>query len=594
MFMAWATSHGADVSNISFTTAGSLRGAVAAASIPEGGVVGHLPEKLILAESTARSSPFGARICQYMDDNMEEVKRLSGGTDPYAPGLVLLAAFLAYERFVSPSSFWFPYLTTLPKYFSLPLEWPEDDVDCLLRGTNLMHIVRERRRLLNDAVGLIQRACEGVDGLKAVGSGLAYKELLWGYAVIASRAFPKQRGAEADADAVVATEAVSELCLYPVLDMLNHRRATKIEWNSLAGGMTFISLAPIEPGATLWNNYGPKGNENLLSNYGFVLTPNLEDYFKLALNVRREDPLYEMRMHAMVALREMWSLKTVHLLFGDDEGPTKAFVNAARILVASRIELEAFEKGAESDRFKRCDVAVWTTIWNLLRQKLAGIEPWDTAGVGSTSEREQRERMAGIYRNGQISILSHYVTLSASQLLLTLESISPQPPDNPSDDPISLFHMSVITIANPLQNERIGNALATIDDPEGLLDEEAILCLLLIAEAFKVGTASAWAEFLSQCRNYYTADRVVEIMGNEADDVVSHFTQSVRPLLRGSFFSRDVFKAENFLWASCILDRYVVSCSMEMLGLVNSDGGDEAEAFADGQVYGVVAAFAEI
>jgi hypothetical protein len=256
----WAISNGAEVSNISLSNLTSndgdetdtkLRGAIAAADIPAGGVIGYLPEKLVLSESTARSSDIGWAITNYFINHPEEANTLGGGTDPYAQGLILLAAYLAHEHFALPKgqSFWSPYLSSLPDKFDLPLEWPEKDISDLLRGTNLAFIVRERRRLLSDAVELVHKACKEsniVWGAKSEKPGkcdLTMEQLIWAYSAIASRAFPKpisvsdqqeesktsesQELSENEKKEIAASNAilnstarVSELCLYPVLDMV--------------------------------------------------------------------------------------------------------------------------------------------------------------------------------------------------------------------------------------------------------------------------------------------------------------------------------------------------------------------------------------
>ena len=63
------------------------------------------------------------------------------------------------------------------------------------------------------------------------------------------------------ADQLRRLPADSFAVLYPVIDILNHRPAFNIQW---IPGKTHLSLAagaPLEPGQAVWNNYGPKSNE---------------------------------------------------------------------------------------------------------------------------------------------------------------------------------------------------------------------------------------------------------------------------------------------------------------------------------------------
>ena len=279
--LKWATDHGAVVDNIGFIEHADdhdhfIRGARAKYSIEAGQIIGYLPECLILSETTAKNSHIGKAVMEYMDQHPEDVKALGGGKDPYAAGLVLLAAFIAYSKRNSSSSFWTPYLSSLPACFGLPIEWPETCIDSYLKNTNIMYIVRERKRLLRDAVDLIRNACKQsevpwIENSTDHEVEISYDEMLWAYGVIASRAFPKSLPSSLlpsdDIDDLKITfskdtDKVSELCLYPVLDMLNHERGRKIEWNSvIKDGISFITPEGIEKGTTLWNNYGSKGNE---------------------------------------------------------------------------------------------------------------------------------------------------------------------------------------------------------------------------------------------------------------------------------------------------------------------------------------------
>lgn len=65
-------------------------------------------------------------------------------------------------------------------------------------------------------------------------------------------------------------------------------RGTKITWLSGASpasveSVNFVAGAALDEGAQVWNNYGPKPNEELLHGYGFVLAPNPDDTLGLKL-----------------------------------------------------------------------------------------------------------------------------------------------------------------------------------------------------------------------------------------------------------------------------------------------------------------------
>ncbi|KAJ3304342.1 hypothetical protein HDU76_005208, partial [Blyttiomyces sp. JEL0837] len=434
--LKWAQDNGANVSNIQPANTPLpqsnpnnpdtfIRGALAHSDLEGGSVIGYLPQNLILSESTARASTLGRAIVQYMHKHPDECKSLGGGTDPYAPGLVLLASFLAHERFAPPStspSFWHPYLNSLPLDFGLPISWPDDQVNSFLSGTSLAFIVRERRKLLQDAVDLVHRACTESNWQSEYdqpSSGkfwkLTYEELVWGYSVIASRAFPGKRSK--DGDETIAEGAGGNV---EGSDALNHNRNQKIEWNTVVKpGITFITPDPIQNGQIMWNNYGSKGNENFLSNYGFVLDPNPEDYHKVALNITQSDPLHHFKISALTQLPTRPGL--VHLLFHDDHQLPVKFTLAAMVLVgnereidrimfAERAKLEESTTSTNSkksgdekhmvsvmDGWARCIIATLTTLWQLLRSKRSGISEIEVAKRWDAVQAE-RYRMAEIYR----------------------------------------------------------------------------------------------------------------------------------------------------------------------------------------------------
>ncbi|KAJ3022966.1 hypothetical protein HKX48_004724 [Thoreauomyces humboldtii] len=344
--LAWASEKGADVANLVFRGDDkdpfcSARSAYALHSIPPNSSIASIPACLILSETTARESRIGALLAAHIATPEVAAELTQGGRDPYAPGLILLAGYMAYERFVNLASFWKPYFDALPEEYSLPLWW--DDASELLEGTNLGHTVAERRKLLVKGLEVIRDAC----GPLFPSHKLTWKTLRWAYSAISSRAFPRtrpslpnERNLAAEEPAEISSGA-SELCLYPVLDMLNHRRGHRIEWQIREGvDVTFVALDGVEKGEEIYNNYGAKGNENLLGNYGFVLDPNPEDYVKIALNIRDASDRFAPAKRAVLA--RTTPNRLVHLLFeGNNETELPGdLMFVVRLLVMNGCEID--------------------------------------------------------------------------------------------------------------------------------------------------------------------------------------------------------------------------------------------------------------
>ena len=71
--------------------------------------------------------------------------------------------------------------------------------------------------------------------------------------------------------------------LIPLMDMIDHKNAHPVQWESVYNSSTqtrsirFRSCVNIKEGDELYNNYGPKGNLELLATYGFAISNNVLD-----------------------------------------------------------------------------------------------------------------------------------------------------------------------------------------------------------------------------------------------------------------------------------------------------------------------------
>ena len=54
-------------------------------------------------------------------------------------------------------------------------------------------------------------------------------------------------------------------------DMADHKIGHRIGWEAGGGGVRFRCRAAVRKGAPLFNNYGEKGNQELLFTYGFAV-----------------------------------------------------------------------------------------------------------------------------------------------------------------------------------------------------------------------------------------------------------------------------------------------------------------------------------
>lgn len=109
---------------------------------------------------------------------------------------------------------------------------------------------------------------------------ISFDDYLWAHLIVTSRAFPNK---------IVNPYAESHsVMLLPVIDLLNHQPGSKVQWSSSGSGnfkLTNLQEIPLAGQYELFNNYGPKGNAELLMGYGFVLEENEFDILQLSLSL---------------------------------------------------------------------------------------------------------------------------------------------------------------------------------------------------------------------------------------------------------------------------------------------------------------------
>ena len=62
--------------------------------------------------------------------------------------------------------------------------------------------------------------------------------------------------------------------MFPFYDMLDHQAGHSITWEAGNGTIRFRCVDEIKAGEQIYNNYGPKGNQELLFTYGFAIEDN--------------------------------------------------------------------------------------------------------------------------------------------------------------------------------------------------------------------------------------------------------------------------------------------------------------------------------
>lgn len=243
--------------------------------------------------------------------------------DPFlasVPPHVTSRFFLIKEYLLGESSFWHPYIRSLPQPDRLaswalpPAGWATDDLE-MLDETNVGNAVQEVKQRLKlefrkatDVLEAFERENGGSLGNGVPSSG-EYTRLLynWAYSIFTSRSFrPSRVVPEGDLPRLKSclpgeTQVDDFAVLMPLFDIGNHSPLAEVDWGfeqPVAAGdesptSTIVNLNNLTmaylPGQQIFNNYGDKTNAELLMAYGFVV-PETEALHNDYVHVRLRAP----------------------------------------------------------------------------------------------------------------------------------------------------------------------------------------------------------------------------------------------------------------------------------------------------------------
>ena len=270
----------------------------------------RIPENIIIRIETAIS---GFR--KVNPEAFADIEKTSGGKQ------LLLKLFLARERWhaTKNESFFGPYLLQLPQLDTIgsPYTWNAEQKS-YLKGTNLGNSLREDLgtlveewwQVINQLPENIDRPAEHFVNMKfyyefrfhndddlfeyfvtneakKYHNWTSFPSYLWAVMIIKSRSFPASlmrehvEGGDSIAD--------NEPMLVPIVDILNHDMRANVSWFVTAdqNNRAYFNFKSdsLVPGGEIYNNYGRKGNEELLLGYGFCLENNDADNVMLRIKV---------------------------------------------------------------------------------------------------------------------------------------------------------------------------------------------------------------------------------------------------------------------------------------------------------------------
>lgn len=338
-----------------------------------------------------------------------------------------------------------PYLECLPAVVDSPLIWNPRELE-LLQGTNLGSSLRAKlRAIFREWYGIINkneifpkdaisddlklyREFEDVDNETIYDTLLAdtinrspkawysFSAFLWSHLIFVSRAFPEY---------VIDCECEStSVILLPIIDLLNHDFSSKVEWSSAGGGFIFRCLSSVSEGHQLYNNYGGKGNEELLSGYGFLLKEN--PFSSVALKIKLPLDQIAKILEEGINLPTMddyttyaFEKKEADVFDATADHPELAFTNGITYLISKMndtalndmLNLFAYMSKSEDQKWDEL-VSLFKGLQSLrvaLKHKLQDVsgEPETSITTTNFEINSSRKHYAAVYRADQVSILKH-------------------------------------------------------------------------------------------------------------------------------------------------------------------------------------------
>ena len=332
--LTWVQSKGGSADKLQLATESCARKLVAKSNIcgtvGEGDTIFSIPTSCLLHPDSAKT------------DYIYGPAFTSLSLEPGVDDRTILTLFLALERERGESSKWAPYIKALPAHIPVPLSWSDSELRHL-EGTRLEHAVKQHSKALRQEIEvwapslLAHIQHKESNSVSAGAQALAERalnaeQISWSRSCVWSRAFS------------LYLNQTKTIALVPLGDMLDHSPDVRVEWltDDTAGTFSIRSYEAISSGGEVFNNYGQKGNEELLLGYAFVLEQNKADTFHIELAASEtlepsdlqgsSNSVRECRTHNL--LLSHYGVNSTHYLRVDDPLP-ESLLLAAKIFSSS-------------------------------------------------------------------------------------------------------------------------------------------------------------------------------------------------------------------------------------------------------------------
>ena len=187
------------------------RGLMTCKKISSGGLVISVPEEMLITTKTAEQSDIGKRLIKL---------RLKP--------LLMLCVFILYEKHRGESSFWYPYISTLPRSFSTPAYF--NDVELNALPSSLSEQCTTQINTVHESYEELKGSLESCTGIleKTFLDNLTFDEFKWAWFVVNTRSVYKAGKVVTSMVAMGTSPIENAYALAPVLDLLNHTDTAEV------------------------------------------------------------------------------------------------------------------------------------------------------------------------------------------------------------------------------------------------------------------------------------------------------------------------------------------------------------------------------
>ena len=243
---SWARQSGLSYSGWKVGEINGIRGAVATKSLKAGDILVTAPKASVLMVRAGDQCPLPPDFinAQYWDEVADYWN-------------IRMALRLLYEKRLGETSWWKAYLDVLPRSFSTPLNWAEEELEELQFAPLIQELSSENAYFKSQAQRMQRFLAQPV----------SLEEVFWALSCAGSRTFT--------ADFDDGGPTAEAMC--PIADMVNHNEASApaFRWNEEEEVFELFSPVSVPRGGEVSISYGEVNNAHLLHYYGFIPGSNV-------------------------------------------------------------------------------------------------------------------------------------------------------------------------------------------------------------------------------------------------------------------------------------------------------------------------------